>query len=165
MIRPMTLADCAAFNQIYNHYVEQTAVTFDCAPWSLSQRIDWLKGRLANARLGTWVLELDGVVQGFAYHGPFRDRAAFDCASEISIYLAPDVQQCGWGSALMQTLIEHCQKNHYSVLYSVVTAPNQASEKLHRRHDFIFVGRLTGCGYKFEQFHDVLMFERQLQRD
>ena len=40
-IRPASLADIHQLTDIYNHYVEHTAITFDLAPWSVKDRTLW----------------------------------------------------------------------------------------------------------------------------
>jgi L-amino acid N-acyltransferase YncA len=42
-IRPATQADIPQLTDIYNHYIEHTAVTFDLEPWSVEDRMVWFQ--------------------------------------------------------------------------------------------------------------------------
>lgn len=41
-VRPGVESDLVALTDIYNHYVRETAVTFDIAPFAPEQRLPWL---------------------------------------------------------------------------------------------------------------------------
>ena len=52
-IRRATAGDLDAINQIYNHYVRETAITFDVEPWSMERRREWFE-RSAEAYFAMW---------------------------------------------------------------------------------------------------------------
>ena len=41
MVRAAATFDATAINRIYNHYVRNTAITFDIEPWSAHRRTAW----------------------------------------------------------------------------------------------------------------------------
>ena len=43
------------------------------------------------------VIEKEGRVYGYAYAGPFKERAAYDWACELSIYVDHAAKKCGLG--------------------------------------------------------------------
>src|SRR5581483_7650310 len=42
-IRPARAEDLPRLVEIYNHYVRETAITFDLEPWSVEQRRPWFE--------------------------------------------------------------------------------------------------------------------------
>lgn len=46
------------------------------------------------------VAERDGTILGYAYVGPFHERAAYDWAVETSIYVEENLRRCGVGGKL-----------------------------------------------------------------
>ena len=47
-------------------------------------------------------------------------------------------------------------------VYGCVTLPNENSEKLHAYFGFKRVGVYHNAGYKFDQWHDVIWFEKKI---
>ena len=92
-IRSATTQDAARLLAIYTYYVEKTAISFECEVPSLAE----FTGRIAKTLLKYpyLVMEEDGVVQGYTYAGPFKERAAYNRSCELSIYLDRDVKGRG----------------------------------------------------------------------
>ncbi len=63
--------DLPSLTRIYNHYVTQTAITFDVEPMTPKQRQRWLDGFSAAGRHRCLVAELAGEVCGYACSGRF----------------------------------------------------------------------------------------------
>lgn len=161
-IRKAQHADLPAINEIYNHYVTQTCITFDYASWTLERRQRWLdKLQRSNGYYHVLVKESEsGEIVGFAYNSEFREKQAFNVSSEITIYLHPERRAKGLGSELMAVLLEEIASSPICRAYSLITLPNTASMKLHEKFGFKQVGILTDVGYKFGQFHSVAMLEK-----
>ena len=109
--------------------------------------------------------ERDGQIIGSAYAHRIRERAAYDWAAELSIYLAPEAQGQGVGTALYQCLIDLLEQQRLRILYGCVTLPNEKSQKLHEKLGFSLVGVWHGSGWKFDGWHDVGWFEKRLGGD
>ncbi|MEZ8129234.1 N-acetyltransferase family protein [Enterovibrio norvegicus] len=160
-IRTATVDDIEAINDIYNHYVVNTAITFDYEPWSIEQRKTWFE-KLANSDDYYHVLVKEdeaGDVIGFAYNSEFREKLAYRISSEITIYLRHDLKAKGLGSMLMQALLKQMANSPVKRAYSVITLPNDASLGLHRKFGFEQVGYLTDVGFKFDQYYSVAILE------
>ena len=84
-IREAAVEDAARLLEIYAYYVEKTAITFEYDVPSLKE----FRGRIAHIkeRYPYLVIERDGVIEGYAYAGVFKDRAAYDRSCEMTIYL------------------------------------------------------------------------------
>ena len=110
------------------------------------------------------VCERDGEPVGYAYAHRIRERAAYDWAAELSIYLAPAAQGQGVGTALYQCLTDLLVLQHLRVLYGCVTLPNGKSRRLHEKLGFSLVGVWHGSGWKRNGWHDVGWFEKRDRR-
>nr|WP_086939484.1 GNAT family N-acetyltransferase [Thaumasiovibrio occultus] len=164
MIRHTTVQDAPAINRIYNHYVQNTAITFDLDPWTDEERVQWLaQFNHDDSSYQAFIYEEDGEIVGFAYFGQFREKAAYALSTELTLYLAPEHKGSGTGTALMNHLLKTAQKSGFKKAYSVVTLPNAASSGLHRKFAFKQVGKLTDVGFKFDRFHSVAIYERTLR--
>ena len=98
IVRDATLSDAARLLEIYDPYVQNTAISFEYETPSLEE----FKARMEKTlrRYPYLVAEKDGRVEGYAYAGPFIARAAYDPSCELTIYLAQGAQKCGMGRAL-----------------------------------------------------------------
>ena len=158
-LRTGTRADLPRIVEIYNHYVANSVATFDTTPIRVEDRHEWIE-QFGDDRHRLLVLEQDGIVQGYAYSGRVRPRAAYDRSVETSIYLAPDTIGQGLGEQLYGALLGHLDGTDVHRIYGVITLPNPGSVRLHERLGFREVGRLTECGLKFGKWWDVAWLER-----
>jgi len=105
----------------------------------------------------------DGQVIGYAYAGAFRERPAYNCTVEDSIYLAPEAVGHGVGRALLAELISQCTQSGYSQMLAVIgDSGNLASIGLHRAMGFEDVGVLRDVGHKFGRYLDVVILQKSL---
>jgi phosphinothricin acetyltransferase len=158
-------ADLTALTDIYNHYIRETAITFDVTPVTPSERQPWLLShpedgphRLLVARTAL----TGGRILGYATSSPFRPKAAYATSVETSIYLAPDAAGRGIGTLLYERLFAALETEDVHRAYAGVTLPNEASIRIHRRFGFEPLGVYREVGRKFGVYHDVAWFEKQL---
>ena len=105
----------------------------------------------------------EGHVIGYAYAGAFRERPAYDCTVEDSIYLAPETTGHGIGRALLAELIARCTETGYTQMLAVIgDSSNLASIGLHRAMGFRDVGVLRDVGHKFGRYLDVVILQKSL---
>jgi phosphinothricin acetyltransferase len=161
-IRRIQPGDLPALLDIYNHYVRETAITFDLEPRTLEQRRVWLDGFSDTGRYQCFVAVKDGRPIGWASSGRFRERAAYDTTVETSVYLAPDACGQGLGKRLYQTLFDALAGQDIHRAYGGVTQPNDASNRLHEGMGFVRAGVLDEVGRKFGRFWDVAVYLRPL---
>lgn len=161
-IRRIQPGDLPALLDIYNHYVRETAITFDLEPKTLEQRRVWLEGFADIGRYQCFVAVKDGKPIGWASSGRFRERAAYDTTVETSVYLAPGETGQGLGRRLYQTLFDALAGEDIHRAYGGVTQPNDASNRLHERMGFTRAGVLDAVGRKFGRFWDVAVWLKPL---
>jgi L-amino acid N-acyltransferase YncA len=162
-IRDATAADAAACAAIYAPYVTGTAITFEYEPPSAEE----MAGRIAAAqRTHAWlVLEDEGRVVGYAYGGPYKERAAYRWSCEVSVYLQPGRRRTGGGRALYEALFERLAGRGLRTAVAGMTLPNEASVGLHRTLGFEPIGTSRRIGWKHGAWHDVAWAQRALGPD
>ena len=159
-IRTARPEDAARLLGIYAYYVESTAITFEYTV----PTVDEFRSRIDHTleRYPYLVIERNGVIQGYAYAGVFKERAAYDWNAELSVYLAKCAAGRGLGTTLYGALLALLQKQGVRNVYGIVTLPNPASEALHRAFGFRIVGAYDRSGYKNGRWLDVGIFEKQI---
>jgi phosphinothricin acetyltransferase len=159
-IRPAVAGDLPAIVEIYNHYIEHTAVTFDMMPYDVERRRDWFGQFAATGRYRIFVAEKSGRVCGFAHSQALKPKGAYLTSVETTVYLAPGEGGHGIGSALYDALFAALEAEDVHRAYGLIVVPNDASVALHLKHGFVPHEPFTEIGRKFGRFHDVQWFER-----
>jgi phosphinothricin acetyltransferase len=162
VVRPAREDDLPALNDLYNHYIVHTPITFDVEPWSLAQRRDWFSHYAATGPHRVLVAVQDGSVAGYASSGRFRPKAAYDTSVESSIYLAPGLRGRGIGTALYRALFEVLAGEPVHRVLAGITLPNPASLALHARFGFQPAGLFDEVGHKQGQYWSVQWLEKRL---
>ena len=157
VVRSAEPRDLAAIVAIYNYAVLETTATFDIEPVTVAARGEWFSQFGSEHPLV--VAESGGTVSGFAYYLPYRSRPAYRSTKESTIYVAPERHREGIASALYTELMARARANGVHAMIAVLGDDNPASEALHRRFGFRFVGRLREVGRKFDRWVDTQYFE------
>ena len=164
-IRSATTQDAARLLAIYTYYVEKTAISFECEVPSLAE----FTGRIAKTLLKYpyLVVEEDGVVQGYTYAGPFKERAAYDRSCELSIYLARDAKGRGYGRKLYEAMEAALKDKGFLNMYACIADPitedeylTKNSEQFHQHLGFVKAGEFHKCGYKFGRWYNMIWMEK-----
>lgn len=164
-IREATEADLPWVREIYNHYVANSTVTFDEKPWSL--RV--LKSKFAKVRaLGYPFLVAEsrsGVILGFAYVYPWKEKAAYRFTVENSIYLGPASTGKGLGRALLGELLERSRTAGVKEVIAVIADRGaEASIALHEQFGFRKSGEMARVGFKFGRWLGIVMLQKSLKK-
>ena len=162
-IRPLSDDDRPAIVDIYNHYIENTAITFDLAPYTVAGRSAWFE-QFDGHRWRCLVAEDAGKVIGYANSARFRTKAAYETSVEVSVYLHPEHTGRGTGRALYETLFETLADTNVHRAYAGVTLPNEPSLKLHTALRFEPCGTFKEVGFKFDRYWDVAWLEKDCSR-
>jgi len=165
IIRNATLADANRLLEIYAYYVRETAITFEYEVPSVEE----FARRIARTlkRYPYLVAEVDGQVKGYAYAGPFKERAAYDWSCELTIYLAREARGSGLGRLLYASLEDALGRMSMLNLYACIAYPQVEDEfltrnsvKFHEHLGFTLAGRFRSCGYKFGRWYDMVWMEK-----
>src|SRR5262245_44469640 len=161
-IRPAGLGDSRAITRIYAHAVEHGTATFELeAPdeTEMARRMN----ELISGNFPYLVAELDGILAGYAYAGPYRTRPAYRFTVESSVYIAPDAQRRGIGKALLEELIKAATERGFRLMVAVIGDSKQiASIGVHKATGFSHVGAFENIGYKFDRWLDTVLMQRPL---
>jgi phosphinothricin acetyltransferase len=161
-IRPVELADATQLVDIYNHYVSETAVTFEETPVSIVQMKERIQAVLASSF--PWVVLVDdGEVKGYAYARPWSPRSAYRYTAESTIYLARETAGNGYGRKLYQELLTRLDKQGIKNVIGVIALPNVPSTALHESMGFRKVGEFCDIGFKFNRQISVGYWQLALQ--
>jgi phosphinothricin acetyltransferase len=162
VVRPATADDLEAINDIYNHYVLDSHVTFDDEPVTMEGRREWFTHYADHARHRVFVATDAGRVIGFATSSRFRPKPGYLTSVETSVYLAADATGKGVGSRLYETLFKSLDGQDLHRAYAGIALPNPASVALHEKFGFKRVAHFTEQGRKFGRYWDVDWFEKAL---
>ena len=149
---------------LYRHYVRNSVVTFDEKPPTMAQ----FRSRFRHLqKLGypfRVAVSPQGLVLGYAYVFPFREKTGFRKTVESSIYLGPASLGRGLGSALLADLIEECEKADLKEMIAVIADSGaEASIALHQKFGFIESGRMGKVGFKFGRWIGIVMMQKSLK--
>ena len=161
-IRPSKAADMPAIAEIYGYHVHNGLASFEL----LAPSIDEMTQRRADVISRSFpylVAELDGRLVGYAYASLYRSRPAYRHTLEDSVYVHKDFAGRGVGRALLGALIEGCVKTGARQLIAVIgDSANKGSIKLHAACGFKRTGTLKAVGFKFGQWVDSVIMQRQI---
>ncbi|MFJ5722274.1 GNAT family N-acetyltransferase [Streptomyces sp. NPDC093149] len=166
-VRPGIEGDLVALTDIYNHYVRETALTFDTAPFTPEQRLPWLRSHPEDGPHRLQVAQAVRIVGpasvlGYATSSAFRPKAAYATSVEVSVYCAPWATGRGIGTLLYSSLFEALAGEDVHRAYAGITQPNDASARLHERFGFRHVGTYAEVGRKFGTYWDVAWYEKRM---
>ncbi|MCK1822594.1 N-acetyltransferase family protein [Streptomyces sp. XM83C] len=168
-VRPGVESDLDSLTEIYNHYVRETAVTFDTSVFTPEERRPWLLSHPEDGPHRLMVAtetDLSGRdgerVLGYATSSPFRAKPAYGTSVEVSVYLRPDAGRRGVGTLLYKALFEALAGEDLHRAYAGIAQPNEASVRLHERFGFRYVGTYREVGRKFGRYWDVSWYEKEL---
>ncbi len=165
VIRTAAIEDAEILLNIYAYYVKNTAITFEYDVPTLEE----FKARIEKTlkKYPYLVVEKDGQIAGYAYAGPFKERAAYDWSAELSIYLAHDATGCGLGRRLYEVLEAEMKKSGFLNLYACIGYPIEEDEYLtknsaefHAHLGYHTVGEFHKCGYKFGRWYNMIWMEK-----
>lgn len=169
ILRDALPEDAAALLAIYKPYVEQTAISFECAAPSTEEFVNRI--RIISAKYPYLAAEADGRIVGYAYAHEFGEREAYNLTAELSVYVERDERRGGIGRMLYEELEHRLKEGGYHSMVAVITAPQTEedpyssldSQKFHARMGFVKAGHLHQCGFKFGRWYDVVHMEKLIQ--
>lgn len=158
VIRRGQKADIPALLDIYNYEVLHGVATLDLEPRTLDEWTFWYEAHNVDNH-PLYVAELDGQVAGYASLSAYRTKEAYRSTVELSVYIGPDYRRKGIASKLMESILEEGRRDDRThLIVSVITAGNEASERLHEAFGFEYVGTLREVGIKQGHYRDTVEY-------
>ena len=156
-IRDAVVADLAMVAEIYSHESLYAYSTFETEERPAST---W-EHKLETG--DPFVVAVDGgVVLGFAYASPFRDRPAYHRTRETSVYLHRAARREGLGSLLYAALLDRLRGAGFHSALALIALPNPGSVRLHEQHGFELAGTMREVGDKQDRLIDVATYQLML---
>jgi L-amino acid N-acyltransferase YncA len=153
--------DAAQILEIYAPFCRETPVSFETQPPTL----DEMRGRIAKVlKSHPWlVCEESGLILGYAYSSPHRERAAYAWSVDVSVYVREGRRRGGVGRALYTSLFLLLKHQGFYNAFAGVSVPNPGSVGLHRAMGFESIGVYRNVGFKCGGWHDVEWFQLVLR--
>lgn len=167
VIRTARLEDAQKLLEIYAPYVEETAVTFEYDVPTVEE----FRGRMERTlnKYPYLVAECEGEPVGYAYAGDFHSRAAYAWGVEVSIYVKSDMRRSGIGRALYAELERILKLQNILNLNACIAYPEtedahltKDSVRFHERLGYQMVGEFHKCGYKFQNWYNMVWMEKHI---
>ena len=165
-IRLATISDTKDILKIYEHYVLNTAISFE---YSVPTVVEF-KNRIENTlkKYPYLVALIDNKIVGYAYAGSFVGREAYRFSAELTVYVDKDYQKIGIGKLLYKELEIRLKDMGIKNLYACVGVPveqedeylNFNSVQFHEHLGFKQVGEFHKCGYKFDRCYNMVWLEK-----
>jgi phosphinothricin acetyltransferase len=151
-IRLATAGDAGHILEIYAPFCRNTFITFETAPPTL----DEMRARILSKGGFYPCLVCEGPeILGYARATEHRERAAYQWATDVSIYVAQGHRGRGLGRALYTSLLALLRLQGFLRVCAGIALPNPASIALHEAMGFRPVGVFPSIGYKLGRWHDV----------
>jgi L-amino acid N-acyltransferase YncA len=161
MIRLATKDDASQIAAIYRPFCVDNCVSFETeapGPDEMSARIDKIRARFP------WLVDVrDGLVAGYAYASPHRERSAYRWVVEVTVYIHEKYRGKGVGRALYAELFKRLRDQGLYRAYAGILIPNPASQSFHESMGFEFVGVYKKVGYKLGAWLDVGWWVLEIQ--
>lgn len=158
IIRALEAADWPAVRAIYAEGIAGGNATFESSPpdWQ-----EWDKAHRPDLR---FVADVDGTVRGWAALSPVSGRCVYAGVAEVSIYVAETGRGKGFGTQLLQKLVDNSEELGIWTLQAGIFPENTASVRLHEKAGFRLVGRRERIGQMNGIWRDTQLFERRSER-
>jgi phosphinothricin acetyltransferase len=161
LIRFAEPADAAGILAIYAPFCESSCVTFEIVAPTLAQ----MRQRISDITLEyPWIMaEIDGRVAGYVYGSRYRERAAYQWAVNVAVYVDPNHHRHGLARLLYETLFDILRDQGFYKALAGISLPNPPSVGLHERMGFRAPAVIPGVGFKLGRWLDVGWWQLDLQ--
>ena len=157
-LRPAESADLDTITEIHNHAVLHTTAIWNEEAVDRADREAWLADRTARGCPVIVAADESGVV-GYASYAQWRPHSGYRLTVEHSVYVRDGERGRGIGKALMVELIDRARRLGVHVMVAAIESGNTGSIIMHKRLDFLQVGRMPQVGAKFDRWLDLTLLQ------
>lgn len=161
MIRPARAADAPALAALLNHWILNTAVTFNPVPKTEADILTMIADKAAAGHAFV-VAEDDGQVIGQASYGQFRGGQGYATCMEHSISLLPGTPRKGLGRALLTAIELHAREGGAHQMIAGVSGENPDGQAFHARMGYRHIATVPQAGFKFGRYMDLVLMQKFL---
>ena len=159
-LRRASADDGADILAIYNESIERGEI----ARHSRSLTMTELAGALLpnEHRYHTYVVPVDGVIQGWAGFRPWHPRGAYASTLELLVYVTPMHRGRGLGKALVRHTIAAAASAEFHSIVALCQADDSVAARLLRSTGFVELGRPRAVFPGLGGLRDVMLYQRLL---
>lgn len=152
IIRLAEQTDLPGIVEIYNQAIRSGIATGDLNEFKVQDREGWF-AQFDPDNYPIYVIEIEDTIAGYGTLSPYRPgRKAMASIAEISFFLDYDFHNRGLGSALVQHMIDDCQRIGKKSLLAILLDVNAVS-----------IGLLEKFGFEqWGHFPDVVQLREQV---
>lgn len=161
MIRSARATDAPALAALLNHWIVNTAVTFNPAPKTEGDILDLIAARSRDGH-AFLVAEEAGRIVGQASYGQFRSGQGYRTCMEHSISLLPGTPRRGLGRALLTAVEDHARTQGAHQMIAGVSGENAEGRAFHARMGYDHLATIPEAGFKFGRFIDLVLMQKFL---
>lgn len=162
-IRDAETADLEAITAIHNDAVLNTTAIWNEEAVTVEDRAAWLGDRQQKGYPVIVAVDESGVL-GYATFGDWRPHSGYRHTVEHSVYVRDGQRGRGIGKALMIELIHRARTLGNHVMVAAIESSNTGSIIMHKRLDFMQVGRMPQVGTKFDRWLDLTFLQLVLDQ-
>jgi L-amino acid N-acyltransferase YncA len=164
-IRAAELGDLPSIREIYNHYVLNSSVTFDDAPWTFPEARKTFEKASQHGYPFIVAVSPSGQILGIAWVQAWNSKASHRFSVENYIYLGPASTGKGLGRALLGELIDRARAAGVKHMIAVIADKGaDASIRLHESYGFKVSGQMGKVGFKFDRWLGTVIMEKNLRK-
>ncbi len=162
-IRDAETGDLEAITAIHNDAVLNTTAIWNEEAVTVEDRGAWLAERTGRGYPVIVAVDDTGVL-GYATFGDWRPHSGYRHTAEHSVYVRDGQRGRGIGKALMIELIHRARTLGKHVMVAAIESSNTGSIIMHKRLDFMQVGRMPQVGAKFDRWLDLTFLQLVLDQ-
>ncbi len=161
-IEDAKVSDLDQVRDIYSHYVKNTTASLEENAPNADEMLNQYSVVMSK-NLPFMVAKVDGKVVGFCYAQPYRKRSAYRFTVEESTYVHKDFVRKGIATKLLTEVIKKCREVGFKQMVAIVVyGGTDESVGFHESMGFVERGRLVKVGFKFSQWLDTVLFQKEL---
>jgi phosphinothricin acetyltransferase len=156
----ITEHDLTEVKAIYDWFIAYSTATFHTEPISHDQLKTFLY--VGDPVYRSYLIQHNGIVAGYCFLSKYKDRPAYRRTAEVTIYIRPEFQGKGLGSAALKRLMEDASDNGLKTLLAIISGDNEASISFFVKAGFVKCAHFRNVGEKFNRVLDVVGYQLEL---
>ena len=159
-LRKANLSDAKNIKELYSYYILNTNASWQREERPVKYYEDMLKEHVGMYPL--FIAEEDGKFVGLGSLSAFRSVCAYDRICENSIYLKKECKGKGYGTIIMQKLLDEAKKLGHWTVTAWIDSDNKKSIEFHEKFGFYICGEMPNIGNKSETRRSVTIMQIDL---
>lgn len=161
IVRKAKLKDLDAIRTLYNYEILNNTSVYHYETRTEKEMLNWFQQKQSlDEPIYVALLEEEAI--GFITYGTFRPWKGFQFTVEYTLHIQKGQQGRGVGKLLLEHLLEYAKSKGIHRMIGGVDAQNTKALAFHESMGFERVGHLKEVGYKFDQWLDLVFYQRNV---